>query len=54
MFGKDFGGKAQGDNNTGQKCTNAMFVMMREDIVHALAVGEFFRYANPVVDFLAP
>jgi hypothetical protein len=27
-FGRDFGGMAQGDNKTGQKGTNAMFVMM--------------------------
>jgi hypothetical protein len=26
-FGKDFGGMSQGDNKTGQKGTNAMFVV---------------------------
>ena len=36
-FGKDFGGMAQGDNKTGQKGTNAMFVMTREDTAHAHA-----------------
>ncbi len=51
VFGKDFGGMAQGENKTGQKGANAMFVMTREDIAHALAVGKFFTYANPVVDF---
>jgi hypothetical protein len=31
-FGKDFGGMAQGDNKTGQKGTNAMFVMNHDKI----------------------
>ncbi len=31
-FGKDFGGMAQGDNKTGQKGTNAMFVMTHDKI----------------------
>ncbi len=51
VFGKDFGGMLQGDNKTGQKGTNAMLFMMREDIAHALAAGKCFTYANPVVDF---
>jgi hypothetical protein len=38
-FGKDFGGMAQGCNKTGQKGTNAMFVMTRNEIAHALAAG---------------
>jgi hypothetical protein len=42
-FGKDFGGMAQGDNKTGQKDTNAMFVMTQEDIAHAHAAGKFFH-----------
>jgi hypothetical protein len=42
---------AQGDNKTGQKGTNAMFVMTREDIAHAHAAGKLFTYANPVVDY---
>ena len=50
-LGKDFGGMAQGDNTKGQKSTNLMFVMTWEDIVHALAAGKNFTYANPVVDF---
>jgi len=33
-FGKDFGGMSQGDNKTGQKETNAMFVMSPQDIPH--------------------
>ena len=38
-FGKDFGGMAQGNNKTGQRGTNAMFVMTRDEVAHALAVG---------------
>ena len=47
-FGKDFGGMAQGCNKTGQKGTNAMFVMTHDEIRHALAAKKFFTYANPV------
>jgi hypothetical protein len=50
-FGKDFGGMAQGCNKTGQKGTNAMFVMARNEIRHALAAKKFFTYANLVVDY---
>ena len=39
-FGKDFGGMAQGNNKTGQKGTDAMFVMTHEDIKHALRAGK--------------
>jgi hypothetical protein len=49
-FKKDFGGMAQGCNKTGQKGTNAMFVMTKADIASALAAGQKFTYANPVVD----
>ena len=49
-FGKDFGGMAQGDNKTGQKGTDAMFVMRHKDIKHALRVGEKITYCNLVVD----
>jgi hypothetical protein len=48
-FGKDFGGMAQGCNKTGQKGTNAMFLMMQDKIRHALAAKIFFTYVNPVV-----
>ena len=47
-FGKDFGGMVQGDNKTGQKGTNAMFVMTREDIVHALTDGFFSLMPIPL------
>ncbi len=49
-FGKDFGSMAQGCNKTGQKGTNAMFVMTHDEIMHALAAKKFCTYANPVVD----
>jgi hypothetical protein len=47
-FGKDFGGMAQGYNKTGQKGTNAMFVMTHDKNFHALVAKKFFTYANPV------
>ena len=50
-YGKDFGGMAQGCAKTGQKGTNAMFVMTHDKIIHALAAKKIFTYANPVVDF---
>ncbi len=50
-LGKDFGGMAQGCNKTGQKGTNAMFIMAHDKIRHALAAKKFFTYANPVVDY---
>ncbi len=49
-FGKDFGGMAQGCNKTGQKGTNAMFVMTKAEIASALAAGKKITYANRVVD----
>ncbi len=49
--GKDFGGMAQGNNKTGQKRTNAMFVMTRDEVAHALAAGQFFMYSNLAVDY---
>jgi hypothetical protein len=42
---------AQGCNKTGQKGTNAMFVMSHDEIEHASAATKFFTYANPVVDY---
>ena len=50
-FGRDFGGMAQGDDRTGQKGTNAMFVMTHDEIEHALRRGQKFTYTNPVVDY---
>ena len=39
-FGKDFSGMAQGCNKTGQKGTNAMFVMTKAEIASAFAAGK--------------
>jgi hypothetical protein len=50
-FGKDFGGMTQGDIKTGQKGTNAMFVMTHKDIKTAHALKKKFTYGNPVVDY---
>jgi hypothetical protein len=50
-FGRDFGSIAQGDKKTGQKGTNAMFVMSHNEIAHAKAANKFFTYGNPVVDY---
>jgi hypothetical protein len=49
-FGKDFGGMAQGCNKMEQRGTNSMFVMMHDEIMHALA-DFFFTYANPIIDY---
>jgi hypothetical protein len=50
-FGKDFGGMAQGDNKTGQKGTNAMFVMTHNKIAHAYLEKKVFTFANPDVNY---
>ncbi len=50
-FGKDFGGMSQGDNKTGRKGTNAMFVMSHDEIQHVLDTGNKFTYGNPVLDY---
>ncbi len=50
-FGKDFGGMAKCDNKTGQKGTNAMFVMTHDEIYKVLAQKKKFTYGNPVVDY---
>jgi hypothetical protein len=52
-FSKNFGGMVQGDNKTGQKGINALFVMTHNDIKHTIAAGFFFAYMNPVVDYRA-
>jgi hypothetical protein len=51
VFGKDFGGILQGDNKTGQKGMNTMFVMSHNKIRHVLDTGHKFTYGNPVVDY---
>jgi hypothetical protein len=50
-FGKDFGGMLQGNNKTGQKGTNAMFIMTHDKIRHVLAAGKKFTYGNLVSDY---
>ena len=49
-FGKEFGGMAQGDNKTGQKGTNAIFVMKHNELAKMLQTGKKFTFAHPVVD----
>ncbi len=49
-FGKDFGSMAQGNNKTGQKGTNSIFVMMHEEIKKIPKV-QTVTYAWVVVDF---
>ncbi len=41
---------AQGDNKTGQKGTNAIFVMKHDKIAQIVQVGKKFTFAHPVVD----
>ncbi len=50
-FGKDFGGMAQGDNKTGQKGMNSVFVMTHKEIDIARKAGHKWTYARIVVDF---
>jgi hypothetical protein len=50
-FGKDFGGMAQGDDKTGQKGMNSVFVMTHEEIEIAKAAGHKWTYARVVVDY---
>jgi hypothetical protein len=52
-FGKDFGGMCQGNNKTGQKGTNAMFVMTHDEIAHVLQAKKVFTCANSVIDYRA-
>ena len=49
-FGKDFGGMAQGDDKTGQKGTDSMFVMKHDEIKQAYLDKQRFTYAKVVVD----
>jgi len=49
-FGKDFGGMAQGDNKTGQKGTNAIFVMTHAEIP-LIPADSTSTYMRVVVDF---
>ena len=49
-FGKDFRGMAQGDKKTGQKGTNAIFVMTHKEIL-LIPADCTSTYAQVVVDF---
>ena len=49
-FGKDFGGMAQGDNKTGQKGTNSIFVMTHAEISR-IPQDRTVTYAQIVVNF---
>ncbi len=50
-FEWDFGSMAQGDNKTGQKWMNAMFVMRLDKINQVFRQGKKITYGNPVVDY---
>jgi hypothetical protein len=52
-FGNDFGSMAQGDNKTGQKGTNAMYVMTHDEIARTIAANKRFTYGNPIIDHIA-
>jgi hypothetical protein len=49
-FGKDFGGMAQGDDKTGQKGTNSIFVMTH-DKISRIHKNQMVTYARVVVNF---
>jgi hypothetical protein len=48
-FGKDFGGMSQGDNKTGQKGTNAMFIMLPSNVPN-IPKDRVITYARVVVN----
>ena len=48
-FGKEFGGMAQGDNKTGQKGTNLIFVMSHIEIA-LIPSDRVVTYAGIIVD----
>jgi hypothetical protein len=49
-FGKDFGGMCQGNVKTGTVGTDAMFVMIPQDVTN-IPADRFATYLNIVVDF---
>ncbi len=49
-FGKDFGGMAQGDNKTGQKGTNSIFVMTHAEIL-LIPADQTITYTRVIVNF---
>ena len=50
-FGKEFGRMAQGDNRSGTKGENCIFVMTHKQIAQMRAKGKKPTYARVVVDF---
>jgi hypothetical protein len=50
VFGKDFTGMVQGDNKTGQKGTNSIFVMTHEEI-RLIPMSQTVTYACVIVNF---
>jgi hypothetical protein len=50
-FGIDFGRMAQGDEKTGQKGTNSVFVMIHNKIDITRKSGHKWTYARVVVDY---
>ena len=50
-FGKEFGRMAQGDNRSGTKGKNCIFVMTHNEIAQMWAKGKKTTYARVVVDF---
>jgi hypothetical protein len=50
-FGKEFGRMAQGDDKTGQKGTNSVFVMTHKEIDIAKAAGHTWTYVRVAVDY---
>ena len=49
-FGKEFGNLAQGDDKTGEKGTNSIFVMSHEDIAN-IPKGRIVTYGRIVIDY---
>ena len=49
-FGKEWGGLAQGDKQTGAKGTNTL-IIIRPDQVHMIPNDQVVTYANIVVDY---
>jgi hypothetical protein len=49
-FGKEFGNLAQGDDKTGEKGTNSIFVMSHEDIAN-IPRGRTVTYGRIVIDY---
>jgi hypothetical protein len=50
-FGKKIGGMAQGEDKTGQKGTNSVFVMTHKEIDIGKAAGHKWTYMRIVFDY---